>query len=91
MSRQAKALLRRHESLNHLEDAQVESHVQRATDDWILNTLMLKGYDVPFKYQRKKRYRSLEGARVNLTYYAQTEAVGGLEFETMRVVRLRRA
>lgn len=91
MPSEADKLLKKHRRLNHLEDATVSSHIQRETDGWVHNTLMLKGYDVPFKYQRKQRYRSLEGARVNLTYYPELVQVGGLDFETMKVVRLRRS
>ena len=67
------------------------SHVQREHGDWVLNTLMLDGYDVPFKYRRKKLYRSLEGAQVNVTYYPRLETIADVEFETMKVVRIRRA
>jgi len=84
-------LVKNNPDLNHLEFARVVSHVQRDQDDWVINTLMLEGYDVPFKYSRKKTYRSLEGSRVNLTYYAQLEEVAGLEFEVMKVVRVRRS
>lgn len=83
-------LLKKNEKLNQLDAAKVTSHVQRDKDEWVVNTLMLEGYDVPFKYNRKKRYKSLEGAAVNLTYYPQTELVAGLEFEVMKVVRIRR-
>lgn len=69
----------------------VISHVQRKKGDWVLNTIMLDGYDVPFRYQRKREYRSLKGARVNLTYYAESTAVGGIEFETMKVVRIKKS
>jgi hypothetical protein len=82
-------LLGKNKELNHLEEKKVASHVQRERDDWIINTIMLEGYDVPFKYNRKKKYKNLKGARVNLTYYAQTEKVAGLEFEVMKVVRIR--
>lgn len=84
-------LLKKHEQLNQLDRAKVVSHVQRETDDWVLNTIMLEGYDVPFKYRRKKIYRSLQGAQVNLTYYPETESVAGLDFEVMHVVRVRRS
>lgn len=84
-------LLKKHSQLNHLDAAKVTSHVQRESGDWIVNTLMLDGYDVPFKYSRKTAYKNLEGARVNLTYYSETKTVSGLEFETMNVVRIRRA
>ena len=84
-------LLKKNEELNQLDMAKVVSHVQREGDEWVFNTLMLEGYDVPFKYQRKKKYRSLDGARVNLTYYPVVEQVAGLEFEVMKVVRVRRS
>jgi hypothetical protein len=84
-------LLKKNNELNQLDFAKVVSHVQRETDGWILNTIMLEGYDVPFKYRRKKAYRSLQGARVNLTYYPQPEQVAGLNIEVMKVVRIRRA
>jgi hypothetical protein len=50
---------------------------------------MLEGYDVPFKFKRKKQYKSLKGSRVNLTYYPNTELVVGMEFEVMKVVRIK--
>ena len=86
-----KKLLDKHAQLNHLDMAKVLSHVQRDKGDWVLNTIMLEGYDVPFKYQRKTRYKSLKGARVNLTYYPVTEGVAGVDFELMKVVRIRRS
>lgn len=91
MARESKKLLSKNPELNHLEDARVVSHVQREKDDWILNTLMIDGYDVPFRYSRKKNYKNLQGARVNLTYYPQTEQVAGMDFEVMKVVRIRRS
>ena len=84
-------LLKKHEQLNQLDMAKVESHVQREKGDWVVNTLMLEGYDVPFKYSRKTAYKSLKGARVNLTYYQDTQSVAGIEFELMNVVRIRRS
>jgi hypothetical protein len=65
--------------------------VQRENAGWILNTIMLEGYDVPFKYKRKEHYQDLKGAQVNLTYYPQTETVAGMEFEYMKIVRIRRS
>ncbi|NND89966.1 MAG: hypothetical protein HKN42_03820 [Granulosicoccus sp.] len=91
MKSDADKLLKKHEQLNQLDSVKVISHVQRESGDWVVNTLMLDGYDVPFKYHRKKRYRSLQGAPVNLTYYPHTERVAGVEFETMKVVRIRRS
>jgi len=84
-------LIRKHLELNQLDVAKVVSHVQRKKGDWMFNTILLEGYDVPFKYSRKKKYKSLEGARVNLTYYRQTESIAGVDMEVMKVVRIRRA
>ena len=64
-----KKLLKKHGQLNQLDNVKVESHVQRDKDDWVINTIMLEGYDVPFKYKRKTVYKNLKGARVNLTFY----------------------
>ena len=48
---------------------------------------MLEGVDVPFKYKRKQAYKSLVGARVNLTYYPCNETVAGIDGERVsRVV-----
>ena len=91
MSSDAKKLLKKNEQLNQLDAARVSSHVQRADGEWIVNTLVLEGYAVPFKYKRKKMYRSLQGAYVNLTYYPETEQVAGMDFEMMKVVRVRRS
>ena len=86
-----KKLLQKHGQLNQLDGVKVVSHVQRDKDDWIINTIMLEGYDVPFKYKRKKAYKSLQGAQVNLTFYPETESIAGLDFEVMHVVRIRRS
>ncbi|TLU64213.1 hypothetical protein FE810_13025 [Thalassotalea litorea] len=93
MNKQAKhvkQMLERHQSLNHLDGISVTSHVQRQDGDWFLNTLMLQGYTVAFKYRRKKMYQSLKGQKVNITYYRATDMVAGLEFEYMKVTRLKR-
>jgi len=71
--------------------AKVSSHVQREEDDWVLNTVVLEGYDVPFQYTRKKVYKSLAGGRVNLTFYPDSKSVAGVDFEIMKVVRIRRS
>lgn len=84
-------LLKKHPDLTHTADAKVTSHVQRQEDDWMINTLMIEGWDVPFIYKRRKPYAPLTGARVNMTYYPQTKTVAGMLFETMKVVRLKRA
>ena len=79
MNKDVKKLLSGHDELIHSEAKKVTSHVQREDDDWFLNTLMIEGVDVPFKYKRKKPYRSLVGQRVNLTYYRETENIAGFE------------
>ena len=84
-------LLKKHGQLNQLDAVKVLSHVQREKDDWILNTIMLEGYDVPFQYNRKTLYKNLAGARVNLTFYPESKTVAGIVFEMMRVVRIRRS
>lgn len=83
-------LVTQHPQLCHSEDKKVVSHVQREAGEWIQQTVMLQDVDVPFKFKRKKRYQSLVGARVNLTYYPETESVAGIDFEVFKVVRLRR-
>lgn len=84
-----KKLITKHDKLVHSENMKVNSHVQRESDEWILNTLMLEGLDVPFKYKRKKIYKSLKGQRVNLTYYPDEETIAGFEIEIMSVVRIK--
>ena len=87
----ARKLLKKHEQLNQLDGVKVLSHVQRDKDDWMLNTIMLEGYEVPFQYRRKTVYKSLAGGRVNLTYYPETKSIAGVDFEIMNVVRIRRS
>jgi hypothetical protein len=82
-------MLERHRMLVHSERKRVVSHAQRDTDHWIINTLMLEGYEVPFRFKRKKPYRNLKGMYVNLTYYPDTESVAGIDVEVMNVVRIR--
>ena len=82
-------LLNKHGKLVQSDMQKVVSHVQRDQDEWIVNTLMIEGHAVPFIYKRKRLYKSLEGQRVNMTYYPDTDAVAGIEFEVMRVVRIR--
>ncbi|MFT7141621.1 MAG: hypothetical protein ACJAYE_003600 [Candidatus Azotimanducaceae bacterium] len=93
MKSDAEKLLKKNDQLNQLDSVKVVSHVQREVDGrtWVSNSLMLDGYDVPFKYRRKKKYRSLQGARVNLTYYPQIERVAGMDIEVMKVVRIRQS
>ncbi len=89
MKSEPKKLLKKHNELIQSDVMKVKSHVQRNTEKWVLNTLMIDGYDVPFKYKRTKQYKNLQGQRVNLTYYAETESVAGMEFEVMRVIRIK--
>ena len=84
-----KKLITTHSKLIHTECIKVISHVQRESDDWMLNTLMLEGVSVPFKYKRKKLYKSLQGQRVNITYYAEEEIIAGFPIEIMRIVRIK--
>lgn len=91
MKSPSEKLLARHAPLVHTDMCKVASHVQRRSGEWIINTLMIDGYDVPFRYKRKQEYKSLEGARVNLTYYPSTEAVAGMQIEMMTVVRIKRS
>ena len=56
-------LLKQHDKLIHTEKIKVVSHVQRVNDDWFINTLMLDGVDVPFKYKRKKPWPRPRAAR----------------------------
>lgn len=84
-----KKLLKKHHGLVHSENMKVVSHVQRETGEWILNTVMIEGYDVAFKYKRKKLYKNITGQRVNLTYYPAKETVAGIDIEIMKVVRIR--
>ena len=82
-------MLKRHQKLTHTEMCRVTSHVQRESGEWFINTIMIEGYDVPFRYKRRERYRKLDGQRVNLTYYPITEDVAGMDFEVMKVVRIK--
>ena len=82
-------LLKKHAKLVHSDMLKVTSHLQRNSGDWIINTVMVEGCDVPFKFKRQRKYKSLKGARVNVTYYPGVEIVAGLEFEVMNVVRIK--
>lgn len=90
MKSESDKLVAKHAELIHSDGMKVLSHVQRDVDDWIQHTLMIDGYDVPFKFKRKKKYKSLVGAKVNMTYYCEQINVANLTFETMKVVRIKR-
>lgn len=91
MSKALNKMLDNHPQLTHSEGLKVVSHVQRQQDEWFHNSLMLEGIDVPFKYKRKKHYKSLKGSLVNITYYPEQEQLAGLNFEYMKVVRVKQS
>jgi len=83
-------LIKKHDKLTHSDDMKVLSHNQREKDGWFINSVMIEGCDVPFKFSRRQKYKTLgKGQRVNLTYYPETESVAGLKFEVMKVVRIK--
>lgn len=84
-------LLTNHPNLTHSTDVKVISHIQREKDEWFINTIMLDNIDVPFTYKRKKLYKSLKGARVNITYYPSSQILAGMEIEIMKIVRIKLA
>lgn len=90
MQSDPKKLVGKNKSLTHSELLKVMSHVQREEGEWVLHSLMVEGCDVPFKFKRKGNYKSLKGARVNMTYYAEQETVAGINFEVMKVVRIKK-
>lgn len=83
-------LLATHSHLVHSQGVKVASHIQREAGEWIQHTVMLEGQDVPFKFKRTKKYKSLQDQKVSLTYYPETESVAGFEMEVMKVVRIKR-
>jgi len=90
MQSDPKKLVEKNNNLTHSELMKVISHVQREQGEWVLHTLMVEGCDVPFKFKRQGNYQSLKGARVNMTYYPEQETIGGMDFEVMRVVRIKK-
>lgn len=86
-------LLKKNDKLIHSEMMKVNSHVQREdkNKEWFINTITVEGYDVPFRFKRRKQYRNLKGARVNLTYYPDVEKVAGFDVEVMNVVRIKKS
>ena len=84
-------LLTNHPNLTHSTDVTVVSHIQREKDEWFINTIMIDNIDVPFTYKRKKLYKSLKGARVNITYYPSTQVLAGMDIEIMKIVRVKLA
>jgi hypothetical protein len=84
-------LLKTHRELTHTQDVKVVSHIQRHHDDWYINTIIVANIDVPFKFKRKKLYKTLTGAHVNITYYPATESIAGFSVEVMNIVRIKLA
>ena len=91
MKSEPERLLEKHAPLVHSDMQRVTSHTQRKNGDWIINTILLEGHEVPFRYKRKQQYKNLTGARVNVTYYAATHTVAGIVMEVMNVVRILRS
>ena len=90
MQSDPKKLVEKNQNLIHSELMKVISHSQREKGEWVLHTVMVEGCDAPFKFKRKGNYQSLKGARVNITYYPAQEVVAGINFEFMKVVRIKR-
>ncbi|NRB37298.1 MAG: hypothetical protein HRU20_02385 [Pseudomonadales bacterium] len=82
-------LIKKHQQLIQSDFRKVVSHTQRSDGEWHINTLMIEGVSAPFKYKRNEPYQNLKGQRVNLTYYRKMEKVAGMDFEVMRVVRIK--
>jgi hypothetical protein len=89
MKSPVEVILQKHNQLVHCELIQVNSHVQRFNGDCMLNTLMIDGYDCPFKYCRKYKYPNLKGKQVELSYYPSKEAIAGFEVDIMKVVQIK--
>jgi len=84
-------IIKKHKQLVHSDMLKVTSRVQRNEADWILNTIMVEGYDASFRYKCRQTYKSIMGLRVNLTYNPSSETVGDVEFEIMNAVRIKTA
>ncbi len=83
-----KKFLAENEQLVHSKMKKVESHVQRQIDNWVQNTILIEDCDIPFKYKRQKKYKSLQGARVDIIYYPSNEDIAGIPFEYMKVIKI---
>lgn len=82
-------IIKKHPETIHSDMKKVVSHTQRSHGEWFINSLMIEGCVVPFKYKRQKKYKNLTGQRVNLTYYPVTEQIADMSFDVMNVVRIR--
>ncbi len=80
----------KHPKLVHSEGVKILSHTQREVTDWVQHMVTIEGCDAPFKFKRSKKYRSLQGQKVNMTYYPEVETIAGFEIEVMKVVRIKR-
>lgn len=90
MNKVVKKMLANHGQLVYSEGLTVLSHTQREKGEWIQHTIMVDNYYTPFKFRRAKKYKSLQGQKVSLVYYPETEMVAGFEIEIMQVVRIKR-
>lgn len=68
---------------------QVASHVQRFNGESMINTLMIDGYDCPFKYGRNNKSRNLKGKQVDLSCYPSIEVIADFEINIMKVVQIK--
>ena len=85
-----KKLLKKHAKLTHSEDLKVISHNQRKHHDWYINSLVVEGCEIPFKFRRRQKHKTINpGQRVNMTYYPEHETIAGLQFDYMKVVRIK--
>lgn len=91
MKSSTETILQNDKNLVHCELMKVTSHTQRFNGESMLNTLMVDGYDCPFKYCRKYQFPNLKGKRVDLTYYPTVEIVAGFEVDIMKVVHISRS
>lgn len=83
-------LVKKHHKLTHSDELTVISHMQREKDGWFINSIMLEGCELPFKYKRQQKYKKLnKGQRINVTYYPAEKVIAGLKFDYMKVVRIR--
>ena len=83
-----KKFLAENDNLIHATMQKISSHVQRRKGEWVFNTVLIEGHEVPFKYKRQKDYKSLQGASVDMIYYPEKETIAGMEFEYMKVVKI---
>ncbi|MGL4835142.1 MAG: hypothetical protein ACRCXH_12080, partial [Shewanella sp.] len=66
MNKAVKKMLANHERLIHSDGVTVLSHTQREKGDWVQHTVMVENCDVPFKFRRVKKYKSLQGQKISV-------------------------